>query len=188
MPSAWEQKALVRGDFVLSPNVPMVVAPGDEFEVSVGVSNNVAGSGANAKVNVQLQTSKHLQVLADASQTIKIGENHESVVRYKLKATQVLGSGNLTFTASLGGKSGKYSIDLSVRPAAPLYTTTQVGHLPPGGGGRSFRFRESSSPVSGVAGWHCAAAARAVAGTCAVSGKIPHTAAPNSRSARRCRR
>ena len=130
----WSKKALVRGDFVLSPNVPMVVAPGDEFEVSVGVSNNVAGSGANAKVNVQLQTSKHLQVLADASQTIKIGENHESVVRYKLKATQVLGSGNLTFTASLGGKSGKYSIDLSVRPAAPLYTTTQVGHLPPGGG------------------------------------------------------
>ncbi len=130
----WSKKALVRGDFVLSPNVPMVVAPGDEFEVSVGVSNNVAGSGPSAKVSVQLQTSKHLQLVADGSQTLKIGENRESVARFKLKATQVLGSGNLTFTASLGGKSGKYSIDLSVRPAAPLYTTTQVGHLPPGGG------------------------------------------------------
>lgn len=130
----WSKKTLVRGDFVLSPNVPTVVAPGDEFEVSVGVANNVTGSGPNAKVAVQLQTSKHLQVTSDATQTVKIGELRESVVRYKLKATQVLGSGNMTFVASLGGKSAKYSIDLSVRPAAPLYTTTQVGHLPPGGG------------------------------------------------------
>ncbi|MBL8633022.1 MAG: alpha-2-macroglobulin [Myxococcales bacterium] len=130
----WSKKALVRGDFVLSPNVPTVVAPGDEFEVSVGVANNVAGSGANAKVTVQLQTSKHLQVTSEGAQTLKIGELRESVARFKLKATQVLGSGTLTFVASLGGKSGKYSVDLSVRPAAPLYTTTQVGHLPPGGG------------------------------------------------------
>jgi len=130
----WSKKALVRGDFVLSPNVPTVVAPGDEFEVSVGVANNVTGSGSSAKVAVQLQTSKHLQVASDATQTVKIGEMRESVVRFKLKATQVLGSGNMTFVASLGGKSAKYSIELSVRPAAPLYTTTQVGHLPPGGG------------------------------------------------------
>lgn len=130
----FSKKALVRGDFVLSPNVPMVVAPGDEFEVSVGISNNVIGSGPNAKVNVQLQTSKHLQVVGDAGQTLKIGESRESVARFKLKATQVLGSGTMTFLASAAGKTGKYSIDLSVRPAAPLYTTTQVGHLPPGGG------------------------------------------------------
>lgn len=130
----WSKKALVRGDFVLSPNVPTVVAPGDEFEVSVGVANSVVGSGANAKVTVQLQTSKHLQVTSDGAQTLKIGEMRESVARFKLKATQVLGSGSMTFVASLGGKSGKYTVDLSVRPAAPLYTTTQVGHLPPGGG------------------------------------------------------
>lgn len=130
----WSKKALVRGDFVLSPNVPTVVAPGDEFEVSVGVANNVVGSGASAKVTVQLQTSKHLQVTSDAAPSLKIGEMRESVARFKLKATQVLGSGNMTFVASFGGKSAKYSIDLSVRPAAPLYTTTQVGHLPPGGG------------------------------------------------------
>lgn len=130
----FSKKALVRGDFVLSPNVPTVVAPGDEFEVSVGVSNNVVGSGPSAKVNVQLQTSKHLQVIGDAAQSLKIGETRESSARFKVKATQQVGSGTLTFLASLGGKTGKYAVDLSVRPAAPLYTTTQTGHLPPGGG------------------------------------------------------
>ncbi len=32
-------RTLVRGDFVLSPNAPTTVTPGDEFEVSVGVAN-----------------------------------------------------------------------------------------------------------------------------------------------------
>jgi len=36
---------VARGDFVLTPNMPAAVAPGDEFEVSVGVTNGVAGSG-----------------------------------------------------------------------------------------------------------------------------------------------
>src|SRR5690606_17274221 len=39
-----DSRTTVRGDFVLSPNAPTTVTPGDEFEVSVGVSNNVDGS------------------------------------------------------------------------------------------------------------------------------------------------
>ena len=35
----------VKGDFILTPNVPAMTAPGDEFIVSVGVFNNTAGSG-----------------------------------------------------------------------------------------------------------------------------------------------
>ena len=45
----------MRGDFVLSPNLPLAVAPGDEFDVSVGVANNVAGSGKEAPVAVTLE-------------------------------------------------------------------------------------------------------------------------------------
>src|SRR5690606_35408036 len=51
-----DARTLVRGDFVLSPNAPITVAPGDEFEVSVGVSNNVEGSGAKPTVRVELRT------------------------------------------------------------------------------------------------------------------------------------
>ena len=41
---AWREAATeVKGDFILTPNVPAMVAPGDEFIVSVGVFNNTHG-------------------------------------------------------------------------------------------------------------------------------------------------
>ena len=43
----------VRGDFILTPNVPTMVAPGDEFSVSVGVFNNSTGTGP-IRVSAQL--------------------------------------------------------------------------------------------------------------------------------------
>ena len=121
--------ALVRGDFVLSPNVPTFVAPSDEFEVSVGVANNLVGSGPKANVVLELRTSKHLEVLGPSKQNLTIGELRETSATFKLRATSQLGSGNLTFLASHGGKGGRYSVDLSVRPAAPLLTTTTASHL-----------------------------------------------------------
>ncbi len=128
------KKTQVRGDFVLSPNVPTFAAPGDEFEVSVGVANNVVGSGKAANVSLELKASKHLQVVGAAKVNLTIGELRETVTRFTLKATSTLGSGSLTFVASLGNKSGKYTTDMSIRPAAPLLTTTQIGQLAPGGG------------------------------------------------------
>jgi uncharacterized protein YfaS (alpha-2-macroglobulin family) len=128
------KKTQVRGDFVLSPNVPTFAAPGDQFEVSVGVANNVVGSGKNPNVNLELKVSKHLEVIGAAKVSLPIGELRETVTRFTLKATSTLGSGSLTFVASLGNKSGKYTTDLSIRPAAPLLTTTQLGQLAAGGG------------------------------------------------------
>ena len=69
-----DSRTLVRGDFVLSPNAPTTVTPGDEFEVSVGVSNNVEGSGAGAQIDVSLETSKALEVLGEVAQRVAIAE------------------------------------------------------------------------------------------------------------------
>lgn len=124
-----EKKGLVRGPFVLSPNVPTFVAPGDEFEVSVGVHNNVEGSGTEAEVTFALTTSKHLEIIGEQEQTLKIAEGREGVAKIKIRARDVLGSANCTFTASLGEKKSKYSIGLSVRPPMPYMTTVTGGHL-----------------------------------------------------------
>ena len=51
---AAERRALVRGHFALTPNVPAFVAPGDRFEVSVTVANDAEGSGENAPCEVAL--------------------------------------------------------------------------------------------------------------------------------------
>ena len=127
-------KAIVQGDFVLSPNAPLAVAPGDEFEVSVGVANNVAGSGKDAQVLVALKASAHLEVVGAETQTLKIGEKKESVAIYKLKAktgaAAKLGSATMAFSATLNGqpdKSARLATDVSVRPSGPYYTQVTVG-------------------------------------------------------------
>ncbi len=127
-----QKKAFIRGHFVLSPNVPTFVAPGDEFEVSVGVANNVEGSGNDPEISLELKTSEHLEVIGQTKQALKIGEGKESSIKYQLRAKTVLGSGNLTFTASMADKRSKASVDLSVRPPVPFMTTVSSGHFKAG--------------------------------------------------------
>jgi len=131
---ATETKSLVRGDFVLTPNVPLMVAPGDTFEVSVGIANNVAGSGKGAQVEVTLQASPSLEVLGPASITLSIDPMREGAATYRLRARDKLGNADLAFTSRLGGKSGHITASLSLRPSVPYRTALTVGSVRPGGG------------------------------------------------------
>ena len=125
-----ESRTLIRGDFVLSPNAPTTVTPGDEFDVSVGVANNAEGSGAAAKIVVGLATDKGLEILGEARQTIVIGEGHESSARFRLRARDELGASAMTFTSQLAAGSTaatRRRIDLSIRPATPYMTVLKAG-------------------------------------------------------------
>jgi uncharacterized protein YfaS (alpha-2-macroglobulin family) len=122
-----ELSATVRGDFVLSPNAPVTVAPGDEFEVSVGIANNVPGSGPDASVVVKLEPSTHFGIVGQPQATVKISEMRESSARFRLKTRDVLGSGTLRFAASLGAKSAELTSTVSVRPASAYMTTLLAG-------------------------------------------------------------
>ena len=125
----YDGRTLVRGDFVLSPNAPTTVTPGDEFDVSVGVSNNVAGSGQDAAVAVTLQTDPALEVVGERTQQASIAEGHEGSVRFRLRALDELGPANLTFSARAGNAGATRRIDLSVRPATPYMTQIKAGVL-----------------------------------------------------------
>ncbi len=127
-----DARALVRGDFVLSPNAPTTVTPGDEFEVSVGISNNLAGSGTNAQVTVALEPDAAFEVVGARSQTLSIAESHESAARFRLKALDKLGPADLSFTASSAGARARRHIELSVRPATPFMTVLTAGSLKKG--------------------------------------------------------
>ena len=124
-------EALVRGDFVLSPNAPLTVTPGDTFDVSVGVSNNVKGSGKDAAVTLNLTSSPAFELVGTPKQVLKIGEMHEGTGLYKLKvkegAAAKLGSARLEFIASIGDKSSKLGTEISVRPSTPHMTKMQTG-------------------------------------------------------------
>lgn len=124
-----EKKTLVRNDLILLPNAPTVTAPGDDFQVSVSISNNIPGSGKEAKVAIGLKTSEHLQIQGDAEQTIAVPERGESAVVFKVKANSLLGSGSLAFAAQSGDSRAAYTIDLSVRPPSALRTTVESSRL-----------------------------------------------------------
>ncbi len=121
------EQSTIRGPFVINPNAPTFVTPGDEFFVSVSVANNVEGSGPKAPVKVTVEPSAHLEVLDEKARTVEIAEGREATLIYKVKAAEILGSGSLKFTAELPGKKTKFSVDMSVRPPSPYFTKTQAG-------------------------------------------------------------
>ena len=130
----FDGRTLVRGDFVLSPNVPTTVTPGDEFDVSVGVANNVEGSGAGAQVAVSLETDSGLEVVGQHRQQLAIAEGREDSVRFRLRARDSLGPSVMRFaTTTVAGSaasgSGRRQVDLSVRPVSPYMTRLAAGVL-----------------------------------------------------------
>ncbi|MET0380061.1 MAG: alpha-2-macroglobulin [Spongiibacteraceae bacterium] len=124
-----EANSEVRGDLILSPNLPLMVAPGDEFDISVGVANNA--KDANGPVTLQLKTSAELSVVGDSNQKLDIVSGKEGSAQYRLKATGKLGGATLTFVAGIGTaartSSAKMEETLSVRPPVPFRTQLSAG-------------------------------------------------------------
>ena len=126
----FEGATTVRGDFVLSPNIPSVVAPGDTFEVSVGVANNLTGlGGKSVPVNVQLALTSQLEAIGGAQQSVTLAERSEGVVLFHLRAKPNPGPATLVFTASSGVHAAKLTQQMSVRPAVPYRTEVTLGNL-----------------------------------------------------------
>jgi uncharacterized protein YfaS (alpha-2-macroglobulin family) len=123
----------VRGDLIVTPNVPSMVAPGDQFTVSTGIANHVEGSGPKAEVKVRLAVPPQLQIKGNAEQTLAIAEGHEGAATFILQAATdvkaVLGDAELRFSAESGGKSAKLSSHLSLRPAVPKMANLRLGNF-----------------------------------------------------------
>ncbi len=128
-----QNSTTVRGDFVLSPNVPGMVAPGDEFEVSVGVANNLTGlGGKEVPIKVTLAPTDGVEIVGAADQELKLGELREGVIIYKLRAKNVLGAAKLDLKATYADKAAKIGTEVSVRPASAYRTSLFAGELDKG--------------------------------------------------------
>lgn len=121
----------VRGDLILSANVPAMIAPGDEFNVSVSVFNNIAGADSKTPVSLTVLPSSGLSLISDKEQRLQIAPQQESTVTYRLRAEEKLGSASLRFTASSGKSSrtvtGLANERVSIRPASAFSSHIQVG-------------------------------------------------------------
>jgi uncharacterized protein YfaS (alpha-2-macroglobulin family) len=126
----FEGGTTVRGDFVLSPNVPSMVAPGDEFEVSVGVANNLTGLGAKElPITVKLDASVSVEAVGAGQQELKLGELREGVAMFRLRAKGEPGVAKLAFVASSGDHGAKQTVEVSVRPAVPYRSEVAIGSV-----------------------------------------------------------
>ncbi|PYJ32359.1 MAG: hypothetical protein DME88_11325 [Verrucomicrobia bacterium] len=127
-----DRDALIRGPFVITPSVPVLAAPGDEFEAGVTVANNVEGSGADAEIELRAETSPHLSILGTATQKLRIAEGREQSVKLRLRVNDVLGSGEIKFVASRSGIETRRRATLSIRPPVPYTTDVRSGNFKKG--------------------------------------------------------
>ncbi|MFZ3228691.1 MAG: alpha-2-macroglobulin [Pseudobdellovibrio sp.] len=111
-----ESSTFVRGDFIISPSVPVFIAPLDEMVVGISVSNQKEKSGANATIKLTTKSNALLEITKNAEQTLQIDEGKEVSTSISVKAKNLVGEGELTFTAQFGATAVKAKSDLSVRP------------------------------------------------------------------------
>ena len=112
----------VRGPLVLTPNLPLAAAPGDVFDVSVGVANNVPGAGTDAVVTLSA-ASEGLVVEGDADVSLPVAENGEGRATFRVRAGDTPGAAMLT----LGDETVRRNAGISVRPAVAFATTVKSG-------------------------------------------------------------
>ncbi len=124
-----ERESLVRGPFVITPSMPVLAAPGDEFEAGVTIANNVEGSGADSEISLEIETSSQLAVNGTSKQTLRIAEGKEQtcVVRFKVK--DELGAAEVQFKATGAGQETMRRATLSVRPPVPFITEVRSGNF-----------------------------------------------------------
>src|SRR5438046_3344036 len=87
-----DRDALIRGPFVVTPSVPVLAAPGDEFEAGVTVANNVEGSGADAEIELHAEANAQLSILGSPTQKLQIAEGHEQSAIFRFHVNDKLGS------------------------------------------------------------------------------------------------
>jgi alpha-2-macroglobulin len=127
-----DRDALIRGPFVITPSVPVLAAPGDEFEAGVTVANNVEGSGADAEVELRAETSPQLSILGRPTQKLRIAEGREQSVKLRFRVNDILGSGEIKFVARRNGIETRRRATLSIRPPVPYATDVRSGNFKKG--------------------------------------------------------
>ena len=117
----------VKGDFILTPNVPATASPGDEFIVSVGVFNNT--TGGTGPIRLTAQPGAGLTLVGAATADLQIPDKKEGVGEFRVKATAALGSAPITFTARRGQAEAHVDESVGVRPASPFRTELTLGRV-----------------------------------------------------------
>lgn len=143
---ASEQRTTVRGPFVLSPNVITAVAPGDEFDVSVGVANALPAEQGAQLVTVSAVAGDNLEVVGSTNTALNLAPGAEARASFRLRAGERFSATDVVFRAETDAHRIQRTATLSIRPPVPYRTTLQAGS---GDGDITLSPSRTLSPVLG---------------------------------------
>lgn len=128
-----EQPVTVQGDLVLTPNLPLFMAPADQAQISVTVANNIKGSGKDAAIQLAFANNKAF-TLGNIPQNVKVPEGEERSVSLDLTAHDTLGATNFQVTAHYKDIEQTVKAPFGIRPPVALETSLYAGYAENGKG------------------------------------------------------
>ncbi|MCQ2444890.1 MAG: MG2 domain-containing protein, partial [Mailhella sp.] len=109
-------QTVVRGNIVITPQMPLAAAPGDVFEAAVAVSAPEDASGA---VRVSMKADEALSIEGPAEFEIPAGTTKETIRTFRVRVNEKPGDAGILFTAvDAGGRTVERRGSMSVRPAS----------------------------------------------------------------------
>ena len=119
----------MKGDFILTPNVPAMVAPGDEFIVSVGVFNNSTG---DERSHPPGSAARARDCRSQGPATRRAADRGEEGRRRRVPLQgqrACWAPATLKFTARRGTAEAHIEESVSVRPAVAFRTQLTLGRV-----------------------------------------------------------
>ncbi|HKS31856.1 MAG TPA: alpha-2-macroglobulin [Chthoniobacterales bacterium] len=121
-----EREALIRGPFVITPSVPVLVAPGDEFEAGVTVANNL---DSETEIDLRVEVSAHFSLVGAATRQLSIAAGREQTAVFRFHVAGKLGSGEIRFNARGNNEESVRRTTISIRPPVPYLTDVRSGNF-----------------------------------------------------------
>jgi uncharacterized protein YfaS (alpha-2-macroglobulin family) len=122
-----EQHTIVKGPFVLTPNAPFFVAPGDEFNASLTIANQLEGDAVTDQVAVAAEPIGGLDIIESPQSPLTIAVGKEVTVRFRVRVKDALGNAELKFSATAGKERTEQRATMSVRPGVARAAIVQSG-------------------------------------------------------------
>lgn len=117
-----EKTIPVKAPLMILGTLPRVLSITEEVKLPVSV---FGGSKAIGKTDVKIECNELLQISGGNTKSISVGKDEEKLVSFQLKAKNKTGIARVKITATGGGHSSTYEIELDVRNPNPTQTTVQ---------------------------------------------------------------
>jgi uncharacterized protein YfaS (alpha-2-macroglobulin family) len=115
----------VKGDFLLTPNVPAVVGPGDELIITSGVYDNT--TNGKGPIHIEVQHGAELANVSAGSVDIDPAGKKEVTAEFRLRANDVPGPASLRIVARRGAATARTEESVGIRPPVPFRTQLTLG-------------------------------------------------------------